>query len=74
MTHLLKKAFAEASKLPKEEQNILAKRLLEEFASERSLKNLHPKEGGRTFFAESQDLLSQLADEAVEEFEHGKTG
>jgi len=64
MTHLLEKAFAEASKLPKEEQNILAKRLLEEFASERRWENL---------FAESQDLLSQLADEAVEEFEHGKT-
>jgi len=40
MTHLLKKAFAEASKLPKEEQNILAKRLLEEFASERRWENL----------------------------------
>jgi len=64
MTHLLAQAFAEASKLPQTEQNIFAQWLLEELASERLWSRL---------FAESQDLLSQLADEAVEEFEKGRT-
>jgi len=64
MTHLLEQAFAEASKLPQAEQNILGKWLLEELSSERRWNRL---------FAESQDLLSQLADEAIEEFEQGRT-
>lgn len=64
MTHLLAQAFAEASRLPQADQNILAQWLLEELASERRWSRL---------FAESQDLLSQLADEAAEEFEQGRT-
>lgn len=64
MAHLLEQAFAEASKLTHDEQNILGKRLLEALASERRWNKL---------FAESQDLLSQLADEALEEFKQGKT-
>lgn len=35
MTKLLKRAFEEASKLPQEEQDALARILLEELASER---------------------------------------
>ena len=64
MTHLLTQAFAEASKLPEVEQNMLGRWLLGEFASERRWDRL---------FAESQDLLAQLADEAIEEFNQGKT-
>lgn len=64
MTHLLEQAFEEASKLPRGEQNMLAKWLMEELASERRWNRL---------FAESQDLLSQLADEALAEFEQGGT-
>jgi hypothetical protein len=64
MTYLLEQAFAKASKLPEEEQNILARRLLEEFASEKRWDRL---------FSESQDLLSELADEALAEFEQGRT-
>jgi len=64
MSHLLEQAFAEASKLPQAEQNIIGQWLLEELASETQWKRL---------FDESQDLLSQLADEALEEFEQGRT-
>ena len=64
MTQLLTKAFSEASKLPEAQQNMLGRWLLDEFASERRWDKL---------FAESQDLLAQLADEAIEEFNQGKT-
>ena len=57
MTKLLEKAFTDASKLPDVEQNALAKWLLEEIESERKW--------DRTF-AESEDMLGQLADEAIE--------
>jgi len=36
MTKLLKKAFEEASKLPELEQNMLAKRLLNELVAEKN--------------------------------------
>ncbi|QTA87538.1 hypothetical protein [Desulfonema magnum] len=64
MTHLLTQAFAEASKLPEADQNMLGRWLLNELASEKRWSRL---------FAESQDLLAQLADEAVAEFEEGRT-
>ena len=64
MTKLLEKAFEEASKLSEKEQNIVAKWLLEELAAERRWEKT---------FAESEDLLSQLADEALEEHRQGKT-
>ncbi|MCP4106027.1 MAG: hypothetical protein GY749_10895 [Desulfobacteraceae bacterium] len=64
MTHLLEQAFTEASKLPETDQNMLARWLLDELESEKRWSRL---------FAESQDLLSQLADEALEEFEQGRT-
>ena len=64
MTDLLQKAFAEASKLPKEEQDALAALLLDELASEQRWSNA---------LASSQDKLSVLADEALAEHRQGKT-
>jgi hypothetical protein len=64
MTRLLEQAFVEANKLPEDEQDALAKFLLEELAAERRWT--------RTF-ADSQDVLSQLADEALAEHQAGKT-
>lgn len=58
MTKLLKKAFDDASKLPEIEQNTLAKLLLHEIASEKKWEK---------YFADSEDLLSDLADEALQE-------
>ena len=64
MTRLLEKAFKDASKLPDIEQNALAKWLLQELESERKW--------GRAF-AGSEDILGQLADEAIEAHRQGKT-
>ena len=64
MTRLLEKAFAEASKLPEEEQDALAQVLLNDLASE---------ERWTDAFAKSQDKLALLAKEALAEFEQGKT-
>ncbi len=64
MTKLLEQAFNEASKLPKEEQDSLARLLLAEFASERQWNET---------FAKSRDALAKLADEALAEFDAGKT-
>jgi len=64
MTELLQKAFAEAAKLPEEEQDALAAWILQELASERRWARA---------FAESADLLTQLADEALAEHHQGRT-
>jgi len=64
MTKLLRKAFENASRLPEMEQNSLAKWLLEELEAEKRWDQQ---------FAESEDELSMLADEALEEHAHGKT-
>ncbi len=64
MTSLLEKAFEIASKLPTLEQNILARRLLDEIESEKKWDDL---------FAESEDVLAQLAAEALQEEELGRT-
>ena len=64
MTKLLKKAFQEASKLPDIEQNALAKWLMGELEAERKWDQA---------FAESEDVLGQLADEALEAHKQGKT-
>lgn len=64
MTKLLEQAFAEANKLPQDEQDALANFLLEELASERRWTRA---------FDDSQDLLSQLADDALAEHHAGKT-
>ena len=64
MTKLLEEAFAEASKLPDQEQDALAAVILEELASERRWDQA---------FADSADLLAQLADQALAEHRAGKT-
>jgi len=64
MTKLLEEAFKKASKLPEVEQNALAKWLLEELEDEKKWE----KE-----LSESEDVLDQLADEAVKEHRKGKT-
>lgn len=60
----LERAFAEASKLPKEEQEALGTWILEELASERRWQKA---------FGESADVLAQLAEEALEEHRTGRT-
>ena len=64
MTRLLEKAFKDASRLPSIEQNALAKWLLEELEAERKWDRA---------FAGSEDILGQLADEAIEAHRQGKT-
>jgi hypothetical protein len=64
MTELLEKAFAEASKLPLEAQDMLARMLLD---------NLLAEEKWDDAFAKSQDKLALLADEALAEYQDGKT-
>ncbi len=64
MTELLEKAFAEASKLPQEAQDMLAKMLLDDLAAE---------EKWDETFAGSQDRLAMLADEALTEYQNGRT-
>ena len=58
MTALLERAFQEASGLPEVDQNALAKWLLNEIHSERVWARA---------FAESEDILEKLADEAIAE-------
>lgn len=64
MTELLEKAFAEAAQLPEDDQDKLARALLEALAAE---------EKWDEAFARSHDELATLADEALAEFEQGKT-
>jgi hypothetical protein len=65
MTKLLQKAFEEAAKFPEGEQDALAQILLEELASKRRWEEL---------FAGSQDLLTELADQAARrETKRGQT-
>jgi hypothetical protein len=64
MTQLLEKAFSQASQLPELQQNILAKWIIEELIAEKKWDSL---------FSESEDLLAELADEALSEYEQGKT-
>ncbi len=64
MTSLLEKAFKEAAKLPDLEQNIIAKLVLEEISAEKKWEKT---------FAESEDILAKLADEALEDHKKGRT-
>lgn len=64
MTELLEKAFAKASELPSDEQDLLAQTLLDDLAAE---------EKWNETFAASQDELLKLADEALAEHRAGKT-
>jgi hypothetical protein len=64
MTERLRQAFAEASQLPPDEQDVFASWMLEELRSEQRWQEL---------FARSQDLLAKMADEAMAEHAAGKT-
>ena len=64
MTKLLEKAFNEISKLTESQQDSFARWLLDEIASEQRWDKA---------FNDSQDLLSQLAKEALAEHRAGKT-
>jgi hypothetical protein len=65
MSKLLEKAFEEASKLPKREQEALAQWLLAELESERRWEER---------LSESAGDLARLADEALDEHRRGATG
>ncbi len=56
MTKLLEKAFKKASRLPELEQNSFAKWMMQELETERNWEKT---------FAESEDILDVLADEAL---------
>jgi len=64
MTKLLEKAFAQAVKLPKREQDRLAKWLLAEMESERKWDEA---------FSRSSGQLARLAEEALKEHRKGRT-
>ncbi len=64
MTKRLELAFTEASKLSPKEQDALADWLLAELHSERKWDRL---------FADSQELLSKLASEALAEYHSSQT-
>ena len=64
MVMLLEKAISEVSKLPVRQQETIASIILEEIASEKRWDNQ---------FACSQEALAKLADEALVEFNEGKT-
>jgi hypothetical protein len=64
MIQQLEKAFAEASKLPTDEQAAVAAWILAELDSERRWTEL---------FAKSPEVLSELAEEAMKEYESGET-
>jgi hypothetical protein len=64
MTKLLEKAIEQIAKLPESEQDAVAAVLLEELASERRWTNA---------FAGSQEKLARLAQEALAEYEAGRT-
>ena len=64
MTWLLEKAFAEASKLPEDQQEAIAAIVLDELASERRWSEA---------FAKSQDQLASPGNEALAEFKEGRT-
>lgn len=61
---MLEKAFKEASRLPVVDQNAIAKWLLEELESEKKWELM---------FAESENVLDKLADEALAAHKKGKT-
>ncbi len=64
MTKPLEKAFEEASRLPELEQNALARWLMDEIIAEKKWEKT---------FAESEDVLAELVNEALVEYAEGKT-
>jgi hypothetical protein len=64
MNTRLEEAFAQAAQLPPDEQEALAALLLDEIASEGLWDQA---------FAQSQNQIAKLADEALTEFQEGRT-
>ena len=64
MTTLLETAFEKVSALPEIEQNIYAKNLLDEIESEKRWDSA---------FSESEDVLGQMADSALEDLKNNDT-
>jgi len=64
MTRLLEEAIEKISQLPDEQQDAMASLVLEEISAERKWDDL---------FSNSQDVLASLAEEALMDFEAGKT-
>ena len=64
MTTLLETAFEKASELSDIEQNRFAQFFIEEMQSEKKWDNL---------FSESEDMLAQMADKALAEYENNET-
>ena len=64
MNTRLEEAFAQAAQLPPDEQEALAALLLDEIASERLWDQA---------FVQSQNQIAKLADEALAEFQEGRT-
>ena len=64
MTRLLEQAFAAAARLPSEEQDALARALLEDLASEQAID---------VRLAATPASLANLADEALAEHRRGET-
>jgi len=63
-TQLLERAFAEAAKLPDRDQDALAALVMEELESEKKWDGA---------FANSQDMLAQMAEQALAEHKKGET-
>lgn len=64
MTQLLERAYAEVARLPEADQDAIATLILEELEDERKW---------QTSFAQSQDALARLAEEALAEHRAGRT-
>lgn len=64
MTKRLERAFEEASKLPRDEQDALAQWILAELSSERRWRRLLDR---------SKDELAELANEALTDYRDGGT-
>jgi len=64
MTELLKQAFAQASKLSPQQQDVIADWLLKELESENRWDEV---------FTKSQDVLAKLGSEAIAEHRQGNT-
>lgn len=64
MTKALEKAFAQIAELPEDQQDTFAEWIIAELESEERWNQL---------FAQSQDILASLADEALQDFHDGKT-
>ncbi len=64
MTHQLENAIKKLSKLPEREQNAMARWILDEINSDKKWDKL---------FADSEDQLQKMAEDALEDYSKDKT-